>query len=306
MKRSPLTIIIGALLLIIFGFLLFTFQVRQSEVAVVTTFGQPTRVVDPGPHWKWPWPIQKVHKFDKRIQNFEDKFDEALTPDNVNLLSMVYVGWRISDPVVFFPKFANDPNREPVKKAEETLEGLIRSAKSAVIGKHPLLDFLSTNEAQFVKIETEVLNLVRAQVRTNNYGIDVDFLGIKKLGLPESVTSTVFEQMQSERQVLISRTQNEGEAEAITIRSDAERKAAEMLANAEGQATRIRGEGEAEAAKSFKVFQQNPELANFLQSLTALELSLKDRATLVFDQNMPPFDLFKGGFTNLLRNINAR
>ena len=44
-----------------------------------------------------PWPIQKVHKLDKRIQNFESKFDEAFTPDGYNLLVAVYAGWRISE-----------------------------------------------------------------------------------------------------------------------------------------------------------------------------------------------------------------
>ena len=92
----------------------------------------------------------------------------------------------------------------------------------------------------------------------------------------------------------------------MKIRSNAERQAATTLANADAQAIGILGEGESEAAKSFAVFQQNPELANFLLRLTALELSLKDRATLIFDQNMPPFDLFRGGSTNLLKNLNPR
>lgn len=43
MKRNPLTLVIGLVLILIFGLLLFTFQVRTTEVAVVTTFGKPTR-----------------------------------------------------------------------------------------------------------------------------------------------------------------------------------------------------------------------------------------------------------------------
>ena len=39
MRRNPLTPVIGLLLILIFGLLLFTFQVRTTEVAVVTTFG---------------------------------------------------------------------------------------------------------------------------------------------------------------------------------------------------------------------------------------------------------------------------
>ena len=68
MKRHPLTIAIGALLLTLFVLLLFFFQVRQSEIAVVTTFGEPKRIAEPGPHVKLPWPIQKVHKFDQRFE----------------------------------------------------------------------------------------------------------------------------------------------------------------------------------------------------------------------------------------------
>jgi hypothetical protein len=50
----------------------------------------------PGAYFKWPWPIQKVYKFDQRVQNFEDKFSQTLTADNNMLLTSVYVGWKIS------------------------------------------------------------------------------------------------------------------------------------------------------------------------------------------------------------------
>ena len=297
MKRNPLTLLVGILLAIIFALWLCMFQVRKSEVAVVTTFGKVTREVEPGPHVKWPPPIQTVHKFDQRVQNFEDKLTEGLTQDSFNLLTSVYVGWKITEPRAFFAKFAAGS----VPEAEKVLEGLLRSAKSAVVGKHPLSDFVSASGegAKFAAIEGEILSAIQSQVRANNYGLDIEFLGIKKLELPESVTQPVFERVTSERQVLINKSQYEGEAEAQEIRSEAERKAAEMLANADGQATEIRGKGEAEAAKSLAVFQQNPELANFIFRLYALESSLKERSTLIFDARTPPFDLFNGS-TNLL------
>ena len=152
------------------------------------------------------------------------------------------------------------------------------------MGKHPLSDFVSAtdNGTNFVAIETEILNAIQTQVRANNYGLDIEFLGLKRVQLPESVTQSVFERMTSERKVLADRSQYEGEAEAQKIRSEAERKAAEMLAGAEGKATEIRGLGEAQAAKSLAVFQQNPELANFIFRLNALEGSLKERSILIF------------------------
>ena len=46
MKRNSLTVLVGALLLIIFVLLLFTFQVRQTEIALVTTFDKPSRYIE--------------------------------------------------------------------------------------------------------------------------------------------------------------------------------------------------------------------------------------------------------------------
>ena len=301
MKRNPLTLAIGLLLIVIFGLLLFTFQVRTTEVAVVTTFGKPTRpITEPGFNWKLPWPIQKVWSFDRRTQNFEDRLTEGLTRDNFNLLTSVYVGWKVSNPTNFFPRFAGSAN--PIGTAESLLDQWLGNTKTAVVGKHPLSDFISTtdNGASFVAIEKEILEAIQSQLRTNNLGLEIEFLGIKRLQLPENVTQSVFERMTSERKVLADQFQYEGEAEAQNIRSDAERRAAELLANAEGQATEIKGKGEAQAAKSLAVFRQNPELASFIFRLSALEGSLKERSILIFDQNTPPFDLFRGVSTNLL------
>jgi membrane protease subunit HflC len=301
MKRNPIILSIGVLLILIVGLLLFVFQVRKSEVVVVTTFGKPTRNVnEPGPHLRLPWPIQAVHRFDQRVQNFEDKLTEGLTSDSFNLLTSVYVGWKITDAKAFFPKFAGAA--DPISEAEKMLNGRLSNAKAAIVGKHPLSDFLTpgAESNKFAAIEKEILSVIQAQVPTNTYGLEIEFLGFKKLGLPESVTTSVFERMTKERQVLASKSQYEGEAEAARIRSDADRKAAELLYVADGQATEIRGKGEAEAAKSLAVFQKNPELANFIFRLTALEGSLKERSTLILDQRTPPFDLFQGVSTNLV------
>ena len=300
MKQNPLIIAIGLLLVLIVGLLLFVFQVRRSEVVVVTRFGNPVRdVTEPGPYLRWPWPIESIHRFDQRVQNFEDRLTEGLTADSFNLLASVYVGWKITDPKAFFPKFAG--STESIPQAERTLDRMLSGAKAAVIGKHPLADFLSpaSEGNKFVDIEKEILAVLQSQVQANNYGLEIKFLGFKRLGLPESVSQSVFERMTKERQVLSTRSEYEGRGEAQKIRSEAERKAAEMLSAADSQATEIRGRGEAEAAKSLSVFQQSPELASFIFRLTALENSLKDRSVLIFDQNTPPFDILRGVSTNL-------
>lgn len=291
MKRNPLTIAIGAVLLVVFALLLFCFQVRKSEVALITTFGKATAPAGPGPHFRWPWPIQQIHKFDQRIQNLESKFEQVQTSDGFNLLVTVYVGWRISDAEVFFKRFGDSPS-----KAEDSVSDLLRNTYSGILGRHPFSHFVSTDEKElkFGEIEQAWLNRLQADVRTNNYGVEVEFLGIKKLGLPESVTESVFEQMRKERQLQITQIQSEGERQASDIKSAADSTAAKTLADADAQATRIRAVGESEAAKTFETFKQEPDLANFILRLGALESFLKEKATLVLDTQTSPLDLLKG------------
>ncbi len=298
MNKNPISILIGALLLVIFATLLFVFQVRQAEIAVVTRFGKPVRTLEEpgGPRWRLPWPIERVYKFDQRIQTYEDKLVQDQTSDSNNVLTQLYVGWRVTDAEVFFPRFANGSMVE----AEKVLQERVRSAKSAVIGKHPLSDFVSASQpVKLADIELEILTVVREQLQANNYGMDVEFLGFMKVGLPENVTPSVFERMKADRNVLSTNLVAQGESQARIIRSAAEREAATKLAKAEAEARRIRSEGEAAAAELLPVFQQEPELAEFLLRLRALEETLTDRTTLIFDQNNPPFDLLGGGMTNI-------
>ena len=292
MKKNLITLIIAAILVVIFALLLFTFQVRQSEVVVVSTFLKPTdTITNAGLYVKWPWPVQSINRFDQRVQTFADISSETLTADSTMLLVNVFVGWKISDAKEFFPKFPGGSTLA----AQRQLENMLRSAKAAVVGKHNLSDFVNSDPAQlkFVGIEKEIQNSVEAELAKNNYGISLKFLGIKKLGLPENVTQSVFDRMKAERTKFITEAQFKGEAEATKIKSAAERLAADVIYNAQAEATRIEGAGVAEAAKTLGVFQENPELAVFQLQLEALKNSLGQKSTLIFDERTPPFDLFK-------------
>jgi len=292
MKKNLITLIIAAILVVIFALLLFTFQVRQSEVVVVSTFLKPTdTITNAGLYVKWPWPVQSINRFDQRVQTFADISSETLTADSTMLLVNVFVGWKISDAKEFFPKFPGGSTLA----AQRQLENMLRSAKAAVVGKHNLSDFVNSDPAQlkFVGIEKEIQNSVEAELAKNNYGISLEFLGIKKLGLPENVTQSVFDRMKAERTKFITEAQFKGEAEATKIKSAAERLAADVIYNAQAEATRIEGAGVAEAAKTLGVFQENPELAVFQLQLEALKNSLGQKSTLIFDERTPPFDLFK-------------
>ena len=288
MQRNFTTMITGIVLAAIFGLMLFVFQVRTTQKAVVTTFGKYSRTIeDPGAYFRLPWPVQKVYLFDKRLQNFERKFEQNTTRDQRALTIEVFVGWAIADPRVFLSSFNADTN-----KAEQALGDLVRDTKNSVISQHPFGDLISTNaeELKFDQIESEMLKAIAPRARVN-YGIDVRLVGIKQLGLPESITAKVFERMRAERQLLVAKFTSEGESRAKEILAEGQKERAQILDNASAQATVIVGQGIAEAAKSFAIFEKNPALATFLLDLDALERSLKQKSTLILDQQTPPFNM---------------
>ena len=296
MNKRRISIIAGIVLLLIFASILFIFQVRQSQVAVVTTFGSYSRTIgQPGIQFKLPWPIQKVYRFDNRLQNFERKFEQTTTGDAKPLIIEVYVGWRISDPKIFLERFNGD-----MMKAEQNLESLVRDAKNSVIGQHPFSDLISPREEdlKFDDIEAEIVKAVQTEAK-DDYGIDVQYAGIKQLGLPESNTQKVFERMRADRQRLVKQFQGEGESRAMEIRSKAEAESTRILNEARAQAIEIEGQAEAQANEYYKVFQENPELAELLLGLEALEAATKEKTTIVADPNTPPFNLFREGVAEL-------
>ncbi len=291
MKQNKITLVTSGVLLVIFLCMLFTFQVRQTEVAVVTTFGRYSHsVTNAGFQWRLPWPVQKVYWFDNRLQTFESKIDQPITRDQISLLISVYVGWRITDPKLFLESFNGD-----ITKAEQTLEPIARNAKNGVIGLHSFGDLISTNQAdlKFDQIEKEMLDAMQAGTRSN-YGLAIESLGIKQINLPDSITATVFERMKAERQQLVALHLSLGERDAKIIKAKADAEANDILARANAEKEKIIGQAEQKAAEYYAQFEKNPELAKFLFDLKAVEQSLKERTSLILGPQTPPFSLLNG------------
>ena len=295
MKQNKITLVTSGVLLLIFLCMLFTFQVRQTEVAVVTTFGRFSRsVTNAGFQWRLPWPVQKVYWFDNRLQIFESKIDQPITQDQISLLISVYVGWRITDPKIFLESFNGD-----ITKAEQTLEPIARNAQNGRIGQHRFGDLVSTNQAdlKFDQIEKEMFAAMQAQTKSN-YGLGIETLGIKQINLPDSITSTVFERMKKERETLVATYQSEGDREGKNIKAKADAAAHAIVAGANAEREKIIGKAEQEAAKYYAVFEQKPELAKFLFDLKAVEQSLKEHSSLILGPQTPPFNLLNGATNN--------
>src|SRR5216117_3225523 len=80
------------------GAALSVFTVAADQVAVVTQFGNPVRVVTtPGLHLKYPYPAQSVTAFDRRLFVLVPPPSEFLTLGKRNVVASGVIVWRIKD-----------------------------------------------------------------------------------------------------------------------------------------------------------------------------------------------------------------
>lgn len=290
-KHWP-TMLLGVVVAVILLIAVFSYQLNQTESAVVTTFGSPAAVTDPGLHFRWPFPFQKIYKFDHRIRCFEGgsgKIEETMTADGQNILVGIFINYRISAVEKFFRTL------EDMTKAEGRLNSLMRSAKNATFGQYKFSQVINT-KPELMKLN-EIQDRIKAALEkdTAEYGIEIVSVGINTINVPERITDKVFDRMIEDRKLVADRYLAEGTVRASEIRNDADQKKAVMLAKAEAEAREIRAQGDAEAATFYAVFRENPELAEFLRKLDSLRLIMRNQTTLVLDTNVAPFDLLKPG-----------
>lgn len=282
----PLLIV---LIFSVLGLYLVAFQVRETESAFVTRFGKPVReITEPGLYFKWPTPIERVHRFDARMRVFEAELGETTTKGAQPIIVNTYVIWRIAEPLQFLNAVGS------IEAAESKLRSQINDTQNRVIGRHSFGEFVNSdpNKIRFEDIQAEMLADLKGPVR-DEYGIDIKTLGIKQLKVSEDVSEKVFERMRAARNLRTEATISEGQAQVIRIKSDADSKRTILLAAAEGRAKVIKGRGDAEAAEYYKMLEEEPELAIFLRNVEALRNILRERATIVIPADSEPFRLLK-------------
>ena len=287
--RNVGTVLSAVFLAVVLLLYMCTFQVRFTEVAIKKTWGKPAQeaIVDPGLKWKWPPPIQTVVVYDKRTRILEDRTEETRTVDGKNLVATTYTLWRIVDPARFHTNFPGG-----VEDGERKLRTTVQAYKHAVIGQRRLEEFISTQPQvrKLRDIEQEIAAAVARDAR-GQYGIDIVGFGIKKLGLPEAVTTAIFESMKSNEQKKAARYEAQAEAQASAILADARAAESRILSAAEKKVQAIRTEAERIVSDYYKEFQEHPELRIFLDTLNTVAEALRHRTTLVISTKEPPWDV---------------
>jgi membrane protease subunit HflC len=289
MKNLAIPILIAVIFLVMVIYLV-TFQVRETESAFVTRFGKPVRQkTDAGLYFKWPTPIEQVHKFDSRMRVLEAELGETTTSGTVPIIVNTYVVWRVAEPL----KFLNAV--KTIENAESKLRNQINDTQNRVIGQHAFGEFVNSDpeKIKFDQIQAQMLADLQGPA-LKDYGIEIKTLGIKQLKISAEVTKQVFERMKAERQRRTDATISEGDAEAGRIRAEANMKRDVLLAAAEARAKTVRGQGDADAAKYYKMLEEDPQLAIFLRNIDAFVATLRERATIIIPADADPFRLLMG------------
>ena len=278
------------------------FTVNYKQIAIVKTFGKVERVIygseNAGLHWKWPWPIQRMVRYDARMFVFEDTVAETSTNDKQNIFVSVFCGWRIKDADTLIKSMRGQAT---VKDCEEKLRKSLRDAKADVVGNHILADFINTDpkKMHMEDIESEILVKIKKSM-LDEYGIEVAAIGVKSLGFPSDVTKKVVENMAEERKTEANTYRASGNAIANTIRQRAMTARDQILAFANNRAEAIKAEGIRETAKYYKTFKGNEDFAMFLRELKFLTETLSQNSVIILDaETLRGVGYFKDGVPEL-------
>lgn len=196
--------------------------ITEQQRGVVLRFGQFARVMQPGPHFKLPWPVERVIKVAAtQIKTFSATVP-VLTRDENIVRVEVNVQYRIGDPQRYL--FGT-------RDADKMLEQAALSAVREMVGRSDLDTVLSARSA----ISVAARQRLQASLETYRTGIVVTELNLPNARPPEEVKDAFDDANRAQQDK--DRLKNEAEAYASKIVPEARGQAARVRTVAEGYKT---------------------------------------------------------------------
>lgn len=289
MKRSVAIVVVLVLVYWIFGTSLYT--VDETEVAVVTRFGEPLEDVrTPGLQVKLPWPVDRVIRVDVRQFILKSSAQELLTDDEKNVVIELFMTWRVKNPKQFVATVQNKLG------AEARLEDLYVARLGAAVGNLALEDFINigTDKVDFHFLSEKIREQVH-QTAFQNFGIGVNSVQIIGFTLPIENRASVVGRMKAERARIAARYRSEGAEEALRIEAKAAAEHEIILARAHAEATKILGVAEAESLKVLgDAYAKDPEFYRFIRSLESYESIIGKQTTLFLESDSKLLKVLNG------------
>lgn len=276
MKRVLLTIV-G--IVIVGGCLILSlFTVPAGEVAVVTQFGKPVETItEPGLNWKLPGFLQRVNRFDARLEVFSTQPIQLLLGDKNPIIMTTFVAWKIDEPLLYFRTLMTR------QTAREKLGDMVVSALGASLADYTLDNVINTDPEQvkLADLEQTVLKRSAGQAK-EEYGIKVERVGLRRISYPAIVADAVYNRMRAEREKEAKKYRAEGTEQAAKIEASADKEVSQILADAYKQAEIIKGDGDRQATRIYAdAYSLDPEFFDFLKSLELYRKTMNEKTTLI-------------------------
>ena len=253
------------------------FVVDQRQFGVVYALGQIKDVItEPGLNFKMPPPFQNVRYIDKRLLTLDSTDTEPmLTAEKQRVVIDWYVRWRITDPSEYIRNVGLDESAGAMQ-----LNRVVRNAFQEEVNKRTVRELLSSKrDTLMADVKQEVLNAVTGG---KTWGVDVVDVRITRVDYAETITESVYRRMEAERKRVANELRSTGAAEGEKIRAEADRQREITVANAYRDAQKIKGEGDAEAARTYAgAFGQDPQFAKFYRSLEAYKASFANKSDVM-------------------------
>lgn len=253
------------------------FVVDQRQFGIRYALGQIKEVIiEPGLNFKLPPPFQNVTYIDKRLLTLNSTDAEPmLTAEKQRVVIDWYVRWRVTDPGEYIRNVGLDETA-----GANQLNRVVRDAFQVEINKRTVKELLSTKrEALTADVKTQVLAAVGG---VKPWGIDVIDVRITRADYVNTITESVYRRMEAERKRVANELRSTGAAEGEKIRADADRQREITIANAYRDAQKIKGEGDADAARTYaEAFGRDPQFAQFYRSLDAYKASFNKKGDVM-------------------------
>lgn len=281
------------------------YTVDHADFACVTRFGKLLELrdgsQDAGLHLKCPWPIDSVHRLDRRLHTVDLPSVETLTRDaatnsvDKTLAVDAFFSWRIPDSQAA-ERFLRTVGS--VESARRILAPRINGRLAAIIGAMPLDDLIAVADPDTVRQRNEricaalLADHLAGRV-LEEYGIEIVDLRVRRFAYPEAVRASIAERIRSDRALRVSAYESEGRRRAAEIASRAEQEARTIEAEARAERRRIESLAEVEADRlRNEAHAQDPEFYAFLQKLKTYQALLGEtRDVLLISSRHPLFDL---------------
>jgi modulator of FtsH protease HflC len=317
MKRLFLLLLIPLSLLVLRSCIVF---VESAEYVYLTQFGKLVATFDGGTdaglHWKLPWPIQSVSRFDRRLQAFDIPTQEYLIRDRdtsgeekpLPLTFDLFICWRIgslgqSQDTQAVDRFVRSFGS--IDRAEQYLRTQVVSRLKVELSKIVLNDLLNTDASQ-VKIQQIMQQVAKSPVAVGeqtsleqlaqNVGIELVDVRLRRFNHPALVRDDIYAKIREERRREAETYRNQGLETAARIRAQGDLEARRLRAEAEANKVKLEGQADAASVRLVnQAAQAHPELYGIVRLLKgAQKMFADDKTQLILSLDHPLLAMLRG------------